>query len=108
MEERLREAFLYKIYGEYKDYQASVLSLGNIQIYEKCYEIDCVVNFYEILLAHVEIMSEETLSALLGTDNVLMILYDFWLAKEDSSYSEMENFIAEELEVMTAGTEKAA
>lgn len=106
----MKEAFWNKLTAEYKSYQVSVLSLTNSEIYRKCYEIDCMVNFYEILMEKAETMEEETLSALLKQENILWNFYDEWLAKDDSNYSEMETHIAEEIEIAVArnATEKAA
>lgn len=96
----MKEAFWNKLTAEYKSYQVSVLSLTNSEIYGKCYEIDCMVNFYEILMEKAESMPEETLSALLQQENILWSFYDDWLAKDDSNYCEMETHIAEEVEVV--------
>ena len=106
----MKEAFWNKLTAEYKSYQVSVLSLTNSEIYGKCYEIDCMVNFYEILMEKAETMEEETLSALLKQENILWNFYDEWLAKDDSNYSEMETHIAEEIEITVVrnATEKAA
>ena len=98
----MKEAFWNKLTAEYKIYQVSVLSLTNSEINGKCYEIDCMVNFYEILMEKAESMSEETLSALLKQENILWNFYDVWLAKDDSNYSEMETHIAEEIKVVVA------
>ena len=106
MEEALKEALWNKLTAEYKSYQVSVLSMSNSEIYGKCYEIDCMVNFYEILMEKAESMSEEILSALLEEENLLWGFYDEWLAKDDSNYSEMENHIAEEIEVVVAEANK--
>ena len=102
----MKEAFWNKLTAEYKIYQVSVLSLTNSEIYGKCYEIDCMVNFYEILMEKAESMAEETLSALLKQENILWSFYDEWLAKDDSNYSEMEDHIAEEIEVVVAEANK--
>ena len=98
----MKEAFWNKLTAEYKSYQVSILSLTNFEIYGKCYEIDCMANFYEILMEKAESMSEEILSALLARENILWSFYDEWLAKDDSNYSEMENHIADEIEVAVA------
>lgn len=102
MKEAIREAFWNKLTAEYKSYQVSVLSLSNFEIYGKCYEIDCMVNFYEILMEKAESMSEDTLTALLGQEHILWSVYDNWLSKDDSNYSELEEHIAEELEAIVA------
>ena len=102
----MKEALWNKLTAEYKSYQVSILSLSNSEIYGKCYEIDCMVNFYEILMEKAESMSEETLSALLAQKNILWSFYDEWLAKDDSNYSEMEDHIAGGIEVVVADVNK--
>lgn len=102
----MKEAFWNKLTAEYKNYQVSVLSLTNAEIYGKCYEIDCLANFYEILMEKAEFMSEETLSVLLAQENILWSCYDNWLAKDDSNYREMEAHVAEEIEVVVAESNK--
>lgn len=104
----MREAFWNKLTAEYKSYQVSVLSLTNAEIYGKCYEIDCMVNFYEILMEKAESMSKETLSVLLARENILWSFYEEWLAKDDSNYSEMENHIVEEIEVVVGESKQKA
>lgn len=42
----MKEHFLDRLYGEYQAYRASLLSCPNIEIFNRCYEIDAVVNFY--------------------------------------------------------------
>lgn len=102
----MKEAVWNKLIAEYKSYQVSILSLSNLEIYMKCYEIDCMVNFYEILMEKVDSMSEETLLALLKMENILCNFYDEWLAKDDSNYKEMETHITEEIEIVVAEANK--
>lgn len=45
----MREYFLDRIYGEYQAYKASVLEENGGSVYARCYEIDCMINIYEIL-----------------------------------------------------------
>lgn len=106
----MKEAVWNKLIAEYKSYQVSILSLSNLEIYMKCYEIDCMVNFYEILMEKVDAMSEETLLVLLEMENILWNFYDEWLAKDDSNYNEMETHITEEIEIVVteANKQKAA
>lgn len=104
--EALKEALWNKLTAEYKSYQVSVLSLTNSEIYGKCYEIDCMVNFYEILIEKADSLSKETLSTLLGKENLLWGFYDKWLAKDDSNYSEMDNHITDEIEVVLTEANK--
>ena len=106
MKETLKEALWNKLTAEYKSYQVSILSLSNSEIYGKCYEIDCMVNFYEILMEKAESMLEDTLSALLNKDHLLLSCYDEWLARDDINYSEMETHIAVEVEYFVSEANK--
>lgn len=62
---RVREHFMDRIYGEYQEYRASVLSCPNAEIFGRCYEIDAMVNFYEILADISDSLAEHTITALL-------------------------------------------
>lgn len=108
MQELLKELLLCKIDAEYKRYQAKILSLSNIRIYELCYEIDCIVNFYEILIEVVAEMPEEKLMKLIVKDDILHLMYNEWLSKDDSNYRELETHVFDELEkVFAKKTENA-
>ncbi|MCD8148276.1 MAG: DUF3848 domain-containing protein [Clostridiales bacterium] len=100
----MREHFLDRIFGEFQAYKASVLSATNAEIFAKSYEIDAVVNFYEILVEKAGALSAQALAVLLKQRNILMGFYEEWLKKDDSSYREMEAHITEEIEAITAGT----
>lgn len=98
----MKDHFLDRIYGEFMAYKASILCCSNSEIFGKCYEIDMIVNLYEILAERCERLSDEVLTALLNQKNILMGLYDEWLKKDDSNYSEIETHVSEELEVITS------
>lgn len=89
MEVIMKEHFLDRLYGEYQAYRASLLSCPNVEIFNRCYEIDAVVSFYEILMEKAAVMSDRELEVLLKRKNLLMELYDLWLKQEDSTYSEI-------------------
>ena len=97
----MKEHFLDRLYGEYQAYRASLLSCPNIEIFNRCYEIDAVVNFYEILMEKAGGMSDNAPEALLQRKDLLMELYDLWLKRDDSAYSEMEMHIDSEIRNMT-------
>lgn len=97
----MKEHFLDRLYGEYQAYRSSLLSCPNIEIFNRCYEIDAVVNFYEILMEKAGGMSDNELEALLQRKDLLMELYDLWLKRDDSAYSEMEMHIDSEIRNMT-------
>lgn len=93
----MKERFLDRLYGEYQAYRASLLSCPNVEIFNRCYEIDTVVNFYEILVEKSEGMSDRELEAVLEHRDILTELYDLWQNKKDSTYSEMKGHVDEEI-----------
>ena len=93
-----KEHFLDRLYGEYQAYKASVLGCTNEEIFNRCYEVDTMVVFYEILAEKADRMPEHVLAALLQHKNILSELYQLWLQKDDSCYSEMESHIEDEIE----------
>ena len=97
----MKEHFLDRLYGEYQAYRASLLSCPNVEIFNRCYEIDAVVSFYEILMEKAAVMSDRELEVLLKRKNLLMELYDLWLKRDDSAYSEMEMHIESGIRNMT-------
>ncbi len=99
MKERISE----RIYGEYQAYKAEILGLPNTEIFGKSYEIDTVVNIYEILMEKVQGLPDDTLAALLPHKNILMELYDSWLGKDDSSYQELAGHVEEEIGAIADG-----
>lgn len=96
----VKEHFLERVHGEYQAYKASVLSCANAEIFGRCYEIDAMVNFYEILTEKADKMPEHVLSGLLQHKNILTELYELWLKKDDCSYREMESHVQDEIETM--------
>jgi hypothetical protein len=98
---------LDRIYGEYQSYKASVLGLTNAEIFSRCYEIDAMINLYDILAEKIESLDGMTIQGLLGCRNILAGLYERWLEKPGSSYADMEEHIAEEIERMAANEERS-
>lgn len=98
----MKEHFLDRIYGEYQAYRASVLGGTNAEIFARSYEIDAVVNFYEILAEKAELFSDQVLAELLQHRNILMGCYERWLKKDDSNYNEMKAHVEDEIENLTA------
>lgn len=94
----MKERFLEKLYGEYQAYKASALSCPNAEIFSRCYEIDAITNLYEILIEKAEELSDEVLEALLPRRYILSELYDLWLEKEDSCYTEMKKHVEDEID----------
>ena len=93
----MREHFLDRLYGKYQAYKASVLSCTNAEIFSRCYEIDAIVNFYEILAEKAEELPDNVLEALLQHKDILTEMYCLWLKKNDSCYGEMKNHVEAEI-----------
>lgn len=102
----MKEHFLDRIYGEYQAYRASVLGGTNAEIFARSYEIDAVVNFYEIFAEKAELFSDQVLAELLQHRNILMGCYERWLKKDDSNYNEMKAHVEDEIENLTAENAK--
>lgn len=96
----VREHLSDRIYGEYQAYKADILSLSNVEIFGRSYEIDTVVNLYEILMEKVQELPVDTLAALLSHKNILMELYGLWMKKDDSSYQELVSHVEDEIEAI--------
>ena len=93
----MRERFLDRLYGNYQAYKVSVLSCSNAEIFSRCYEIDAIVNFYEILAEKAEELPDNVLEALLQHKDILTEMYYLWLKKNDSCYGEMKNHVETEI-----------
>ena len=83
----MREYFLNRIYGEYQSYKASVLEENGGSIYARCYEIDCMINIYEILKEFAMKLPVNELERLMNHRDILKYLYELWLKKSDSHYT---------------------
>lgn len=94
----MKEHFLDRLYGEFQAYRASLLSCTNAEIFNRCYEIDAVVNFYEIMREKAEKMSDCEMEILLQDKDILAELYNTWLQKSDSTFTEMTAHVEEEAE----------
>ena len=102
----MREYFLNRIYGEYQSYKASVLEENSGSIYARCYEIDCMINIYEILKEFAMKLSVNELERLMNHRDILKYLYELWMKKSDSHYTEMEHHVADEMKKLISNTEE--
>lgn len=93
----MKERFWNKITVEYLTYKATVIGTTNGEIYNRCYEIDTMVNLYELLMEKGETLPEICLEGLLQQENILRNLYEEWLKRDDRCYQELENYVMEEL-----------
>lgn len=75
----MREYFLDRIYGEYQAYKASVLEENGGSVYARCYEIDCMINIYEILKEFAMKLPANELERLISHRDILKYLYTIFL-----------------------------
>ena len=100
----MREYFLERIYGEYQSYKASVLEENSVAIYARCYEIDCMINIYEILKEFAMKLSVNELERLMNHRDIMKYLYELWLKRSDSHYAEMEHHVTTEMNKLISNT----
>lgn len=100
----MREYFLNQIYGEYQSYKASVLEENGGSIYARCYEIDCMINIYEILKEFAMKLPVNELEKLMNHRDILKYLYELWLKRSDSHYAEMEHHVTAEMNKLISNT----
>lgn len=100
----MREYFLDRIYGEYQSYKASVLEENSGSIYARCYEIDCMINIYEILKEFAMKLPVNELERLMNHRDILKYLYELWLKRSDSHYAEMEHHVTVEMNKLISNT----
>lgn len=93
--EELQELFCVKIGLEYGRFRQKVLKENPAEIYGKSYQIDCMVNIYELLLEMSQKMQKEVIESLILVPNLLAFIYDKWMKQEDSFTQELWECIEE-------------
>lgn len=90
MEKELRELFCVKIGLENALFKKRMLKQGVEVLFERAYQIDTMLNLYELLIEMSQKMELEVLKTLLVFPNLLAFLYDRWLKEEDSHIEELQ------------------
>ena len=94
----MKVLFCRRIYEELQAFKQTVLSEEKENIYGESYKIDVFVNLYKILVEQAGKLSDDVLKRLLQqSTGILNRMYETWLKKEDSSYSELEKHVLEEV-----------
>lgn len=113
MREILQQLLCVKLDIEMAVFKRNILQLDKEKIYEKAYEIDSIINLYELLADTSQEIEEETLKKMLLFPNLLTFFYERWLKVEDGIMEDYRECIKEgmqeisriyskkELEVMT-------
>lgn len=90
MDEELRELFCLKIGLENARFKQRMLKQSAEVLFERAYQIDTMLNLYELLMEMSQKMELEVLKTLLVFPNLLAFLYDRWIKEEDSHMEELQ------------------
>ena len=91
MEEELRELFCIKIGLENARFKERMLKQSAEVLFERAYQIDTMINLYELLMEMSQKMEPGVLKILLVFPNLLAFLYDRWLKVKDSHIEELQD-----------------
>lgn len=98
MDEELRELFCTKIGLENARFKKKMLKQSAEVLFERAYQIDTMLNLYELLMEMSQKMEPEALKILLVFPNLLAFLYDRWIKEEDSHMEELQCSIEKNVE----------
>ena len=94
----IKELFYKRIYAELLNFKNDMLTQDKEIIYRSSYKIEFFVNVYEILVDQAEKQSEAVLYRLVyQCTGILDSLYEEWLRMEDNAFSELQEYIHNEL-----------
>ena len=91
MEEEIRELFCIKIGLENARFKERMLKQSAEVLFERAYQIDTMINLYELLMEMSQKMEPDVLKILLVFPNLLAFLYDRWLKVKDSHIEELQD-----------------
>ena len=74
---------------ELQQFKEDMIKKEPEEIYGNAYQIDCMINFTELLYENSEMMKEETLKILLPVPNLLKLIYEKWMDQIDAQLDEL-------------------
>ena len=98
--QELEQIFCLKIGAELSAFQYDMLQKEREEIYQAAYQIDSMINLYELLIELCRTMKEEVLIIAVMVPELLHFLYDRWLEYKDSHMEDMQGCIVQELEAL--------
>lgn len=98
MEKELRELFCVKIGLENTCFKKKMLKQSAEVLFERAYQIDTMINLYELLMEMSQKMEPEALKILLVFPNLLAFLYDRWIKEADSHMEELQGSLEKNVE----------
>ena len=90
---RLQDLFGMKVFREFDEYRRIMLQNYPEEIFNKAYQNDCFINFYEHLLAMSEKLTNAEMQYVIFFPDFLTYLYDRWITAPKVSSEEMYEFI---------------
>lgn len=88
--EELEALFCEKIGLEMGKFKRRILEKASKEIYDRAYQIDCMVCIYEQLLELSSEMETEELKRMVVVPDILSFLYGRWMKQEDSFSEELQ------------------
>lgn len=98
--QELEQIFCLKISAELSAFQYDMLQKEREEIYQAAYQIDSMINLYELLIELCRTMKEELLIIAVMVPELLHFLYDRWLEYKDSHMEDIQDCIVQELEAL--------
>ena len=94
----IKELFYKRMYAELLNFKNDMLIQDKEIIYRSSYKIEFFVNVYEILVDQAEKQSDAVLYRLVyQCTGILDSLYEEWLRMEDNAFSELQEYVHNEL-----------
>ena len=98
--QELEKIFCLKISAELSAFQYDMLQKERKEIYQTAYQIDSMINLYELLIERCRTMKEEVLIIAITIPELLHFLYERWLEYEDSHVEDIQDCMDRELEAL--------
>lgn len=88
--DKIQGLFCEKISMELSRYKQKMLRQEPEYIFQRAYQIDSIINIYELLLEISQKAEEEALKVMLVFPNLLVFFYRRWMKQEDSAAEELK------------------
>lgn len=97
---QLREIMGTKVYLEFEQYRQEMLRQPPDEIFNLCYQTDCIINIYEHLLIISETATEQELAMVINYPDFINYVYSEWIKidYEGDLFEFVKNFVRDETE----------
>ena len=96
----LRELMGSKVYLEFEQYRQDMLKQPPNEIFNLCYQTDCIVNIYEHLLIISETATEQELITVINYPDFIHYVYSEWIKidYDGDLFEFVKDFVRDETE----------